>query len=114
MSTHRVMAHVLLTGALLTAAGLMLHSVPAHAATPISSCGLPQKVIPSTFASAVQGNGCKTLVMEAGNYPKLYITSHSGGVLTLPCASPRTCHFQPNGRATGVDGLIVDGIQVSG
>jgi len=52
--------------------------------------------------------------MAAGNYPKIYITSHSGGVLTLRCVSARACRFQPNGRATGVDGLIIDGIQVSG
>src|SRR4051794_28646565 len=114
MPSHQALAHALLTAASLTTAGLLLHSAPAHAATPITSCGTPQNVTPSTFASAVQGNGCKTLVMAAGSYPKLYINGHSGGVLTLRCASPGACQFQPNGRATNVDGLIIDGMKVTG
>src|SRR4051794_36584385 len=114
MPSPQAMAHVLLTAASLAAVGSMFNTTPARAATPISSCGKTQNVTPSTFAAATKVSGCKTLVMAAGNYPKIYITSHSGGVLTLRCVSARACRFQPNGRATGVDGLIVDGIQVSG
>lgn len=116
MPNHRVMAHVLLTAASLTVAGLMLPSAPVRAASAITSCEATESVTPSTFASAVKasGYGCKTLIMEAGSYPKLYITSHSGGVLTLRCQSPGTCRFPGDNRAQGVDGLIIDGIQVTG
>jgi hypothetical protein len=114
MPSHEVMARVLLTAASLTAAGLSLSTTPARAASTISSCGSTQNVTPSTLAAAAKVGGCKTLVMAAGNYSSIYITSHSGGVLTLRCASKGTCKFQPNGRATGVDGLIIDGIQVTG
>ena len=95
----------------------MLHGTPARAAAAITSCGTPQEVTPSTLAAAAKVNGCKTLVMKAGNYSSLYISSHSGGlsgVLTLRCESPGACVFQPNNRATGVDGLIIDGIKVTG
>ena len=114
MPSHQVMAHVLLTAASLTAAGLLLHSAPARAAATISSCGTTQNVTPSTLPGALKVSGCKTLVMAAGNYSTFNITSHSGGVLTMRCASAGACRFQPNNRATGVDGLIIDGIQVTG
>lgn len=114
MPSHQVMARMLLTAASLTVAGLMLHSAPANAAAAINSCGTTKNVTPSTLKAALAGNGCKTLVMAAGSYPSFNITSHSGGVLTMRCASKGACKFAPNNRATGVDGLIVDGIQVSG
>src|SRR4051794_2634403 len=113
MPRRQVMTRVLLTAAFLTAAGLLLNSVPAGAASPISSCGSTQIVAPSSFAAAAKVGGCKILVMKAGTYSSMYITSHSGGVLTLRCESKGACRFQPNGRATGVDGLIIDGIQVT-
>src|SRR4051795_12206866 len=111
MPSHEVMARVLLTAASLTAAGLSLSITPARAASTISSCGSTQNVTPSSLAAAAKVNGCKTLVMSAGYYPRLYITSHSGGVLTLRCISKGACRFQPDGRAQGVVGLIIDGIQ---
>lgn len=114
MPTHRVMARILLTAASLTAAGLMLHSAPASAAPAINSCGTMKSVTPSTLKAALAGNGCKTLVMSAGSYSAFSISSHSGGVLTLRCVSKGACKFASNNRAQNVDGLIIDGIQVSG
>ena len=115
MSSHQVMARTLLTAASLAAAGLMLHTAPAHAAAAaITSCGTEQSVTPSTLNAALKGNGCKTLVMAAGKYPSFNISSHSGGVLTMRCVSAGGCEFSPNNRATGVDGLIIDGMKVTG
>ena len=114
MPSHQVMARMLLTAASLTVAGLMLHSAPANAAAAINSCGTTKSVKPATLKAALAGNGCKTLVMEAGSYSTFSITSHSGGVFTMRCASKGACKFAPNNRAQGVDGLIIDGIQVSG
>jgi hypothetical protein len=111
MRTHQIMAPVLFMAASLTAAGLMLHSAPARA---VASCGPTQQVTPSTLNSAVKGDGCRILVMAAGQYPRFNITSHAGGVLTMRCASAGGCEFQPNNRATGVDGLIIDGMKVTG
>ena len=114
MPSHLVMARMLLTAASLATAGLMVHSAPANAAAAINSCGSTQNVTPSTLKNALKGNGCKTLVMAAGSYSAFSITSHSGGVLTLRCASKGACKFASNNRAQGVDGLIIDGIQVTG
>ena len=113
MPSHQVIAHVLLTAASLTAAGLLLPSAPARAAATINSCGSTQNVSHRPCRCS-EGHGCKTLVMAAGNYSTFNITSHSGGVLTMRCASKGACRFKPNNRATGVDGLIIDGIQVTG
>jgi hypothetical protein len=111
MRSHRITTPVLLTAASLTAAGLMVHSAPARAVT---SCGATQNVTPSSLNSAVKGNGCRILLMAAGKYPSFNITSHSGGVLTLRCATAGGCEFQPNNRATGVEGLVIDGMKVTG
>jgi hypothetical protein len=114
MPNHQAMTHALLTAALLTAGGLMLHGAPARAAGTISSCGTTQNVTPATWAAEAKVTGCKILVMSAGDYSSLIINGHSGGVLTLRCASAGSCRFRPNGRITGVDGVIIDGIQVTG
>src|SRR4051812_572889 len=117
MPNHQATTHALLTAALLTAGGLMLDGAPARAAGTISSCGTTQNVTPATWAAAAKVNGCKILVMSAGDYSSLIISGHSGGllgVLTLRCASAGSCRFRPSGRITGVDGVIVDGIQVTG
>ena len=114
MSSHQVMARTLLTAAALAAAGLMLHTAPVRAAAAITSCGAEQGVSPATLNAALKGNGCKTLVMAAGKYPSFNISSHSGGVLTMRCIGPGACEFKPNNRATGVDGLIIDGMKVTG
>ena len=114
MPNHKAMTHVLLTAASLTAAGVMLHGAPARAAGPIIPCGTTQNVTPATWAAAAKVTGCKILVMSAGDYSSLIISGHSGGVLTLQCASAGSCRFRPNGSIKGVDGVIVDGIQVTG
>ena len=116
MSSHQVMARTLLAAAALAAAGLMLQAAPARAAAAaITSCGATQNVGPTSLNTVLKNNnGCRILLMAGGSYPSFNITKHSGGVLTMRCVGPGACTFKPNNRATGVDGLIIDGMDVTG
>src|SRR3954470_18414636 len=79
MPNHQILAHVLLTAASLTAAGLMLHGAPARAAGTIASCGTTQNVTPATWAAEAKVTGCKILVMSAGDYSSLIIGVRPSG-----------------------------------
>jgi hypothetical protein len=114
------MAQAYVTGirvlfAFLLAAPVILSGADqAVAAAPINECGSAQNVTPSSFASATGGTGCKILVLQVGNYPKLNLVGRSGGVLTIRCAQPGACVFGTGSVVAGVNGLILDGIRITG
>jgi hypothetical protein len=84
------------------------------ASDPVGECGPVVNVSPSTLASATGGSGCKTLVLASGNYAKLTISNRTSGVLTLRCAVQGKCVVGTGNVISNVNGLIIDGIQISG
>ena len=94
---------------------LLLISTPAAAGTPITECASPvQNVTPSTLASSVGGSGCKTLVLGSGTYSRLNISNRSTGVLTLRCATVGQCAVGNGSVVSNVNGVIIDGITITG
>src|SRR5215207_8969653 len=85
-----------------------------NAAPAITECGTAKNVTPSTLASALKSNGCSTLVLSPGTYPKLYIYGRSVGVLTLRCAERGKCYFGTTSIIWNSNGIIVDGVTFTG
>src|SRR3954452_829625 len=80
----------------------------------INECGPVVNVGPSTLTAATGGSGCKTLVLASGTYAKLSISNRTSGVLTLRCAVQGKCVVGTGSVISNVNGLIIDGIQISG
>ena len=81
----------------------------------VSECAGPVvNVTAATLAAALGGTGCKTVVLASGTYGKLNISNRSSGVLTVRCAVAGTCSVATESVISKVNGLIVDGIQITG
>ena len=88
--------------------------LPPAGLSAIGECGTPEQVSPVNLAASLVGTGCRTLVLAPGSYPALDVKNRSGGVLTIRCSTPGACTFATRSVVDGVDGLIIDGVRISG